>query len=85
MPFYDTPSLTYDSGALYDSISPLPQPKRKIMAKVKFTLKGVPDADTIQICGRAIQLAPATQAGCIHLLHGRRNGKANKVLTGFMD
>ena len=50
MPFYDTPSLTYDSGALYDSISPLPQPKRKIMAKVKFTLKGVPDTDAIQTC-----------------------------------
>jgi len=50
MPFYDTPSLTYDSGALYDSISPLPQPKHKPMAKVKFTLKNVPDLDTIQTC-----------------------------------
>ena len=50
MPFYDAPTLTYDSGALYDDLSPLPQPKKKIMAKVKFSLKDVPDTDAIQTC-----------------------------------
>ena len=50
MPFYDAPSLTYDSGARYDDTTPPPQPRRKIMAKVKFTLNGVPDADVIQTC-----------------------------------
>jgi hypothetical protein len=50
MPFYDTPGLTYDSGALYDDLTPPPSPNKKNMAKVKFTLKGVPDGDAIQTC-----------------------------------
>ena len=49
MNFYDTPGLTYDSGALYDDAAAPPQPKHK-MAKVKFTLKNVPDGDAIQTC-----------------------------------
>ncbi|MEY4917573.1 MAG: hypothetical protein RL616_1486 [Verrucomicrobiota bacterium] len=50
MKFYDTPSLTYDSGAVFDDSSPLPQLLSKSMAKVKFTLKGVSDTDTLQTC-----------------------------------
>jgi hypothetical protein len=50
MPFYDAPSVTYDSGLFYDDIISPPQPKKKIMAKVKFTLKNTPDADVIQTC-----------------------------------
>ncbi len=50
MPFYDTPGLTYDSGALFDSISPLPQPHHQRMAKPRFTLKGVPDVQVLQTC-----------------------------------
>jgi len=50
MPFYDAPSVTYDSGLLYDDIISPPQPKRKNMAKVKFSLKDVPDGDVIQTC-----------------------------------
>ncbi|MEO7298583.1 MAG: fibronectin type III domain-containing protein [Verrucomicrobiota bacterium] len=48
MKFYDTPGQTYDSGILYDDVSPLAQPK--IMAKVKFTFKGISDEDTLQAC-----------------------------------
>ena len=48
--YYDAPSLTYDSGALYDDVTAPPPTKRKNMAKVKFTLNGVPDADAIQTC-----------------------------------
>lgn len=47
---YDTPGLTYDSGALYDDLTPLPLTTKKKMAKVKFTLSGVPDGDAIQKC-----------------------------------
>ena len=47
---YDTPGLTYDSGALYDDLTPLPSTKKKHMAKVKFSLSGVPDGDAIQTC-----------------------------------
>ncbi len=50
MPFYDAPTLTYDSGVLYDDTGAAPQPARKIMAKVKFSLKGAPDVDVIQTC-----------------------------------
>lgn len=50
MPFYDSPGLTYDSGALYDDLSTLPQLGKKIMAKVKFSLKDVPDTEAIQTC-----------------------------------
>ena len=37
MGLYDTPGLFYDSGALYDTVSP--PPERKRMAKVKLALK----------------------------------------------
>jgi len=47
---YDTPGLTYDSGALYDDLTPPPITTKKKMAKVKFTLSGVPDGDAIQTC-----------------------------------
>jgi hypothetical protein len=47
---YDTPGLTYDSGALYDDLTPPPTTTKKKMAKVKFTLSGVPDGDAIQTC-----------------------------------
>lgn len=47
---YDTPGLTYDSGALYDDLTALPTTTKKKMAKVKFTLSGVPDGDAIQTC-----------------------------------
>ena len=47
---YDTPGLTYDSGALYDDLTPLPNTTKKHMAKVKFTLSGVPDGDAVQTC-----------------------------------
>jgi hypothetical protein len=41
---YDTPGLLYDSGALYDAVSP-PQPRKKSMSKVKLDLKSLnPDA-----------------------------------------
>ena len=50
MQFYDTPRLTYDSGARYDDVTLPPSSKRKNMAKVKFTLKDVPDGDAIQTC-----------------------------------
>ena len=50
MVFYDTPGLTYDSGALYDDVTPPPATTRKTMAKVKFTLNGVSDVDTLQTC-----------------------------------
>ena len=50
MLFYDTPALTYDSGAHYDDATTSPQPNRRIMAKVKFSLKGVSDTDTLQTC-----------------------------------
>ena len=50
MPVYDAPTLTYDSGALYDDTTPPPQPRRKIMAKVKFNLNSTPDPDVIQTC-----------------------------------
>lgn len=48
--FYDSPALTYDSGAFYDDMTPLPPTKRKSMAKVKFSLNNVPDTDTLQTC-----------------------------------
>lgn len=47
---YDTPGLTYDSGALYDDLTPLPATTKKKMAKVKFSLKDVSDGDAIQTC-----------------------------------
>ena len=47
---YDTPGLIYDSGALYDDLTPLPITTKKHMAKVKFSLSGVPDGDAIQTC-----------------------------------
>lgn len=50
MPFYDAPILPYDGGAFYDDMTLPPQPRKKIMAKVKFTLNGVSDVDTIQNC-----------------------------------
>ncbi len=50
MNFYDAPSLTYDSGARYDDLSPLPQPHKKTMAKVKFSLKDMSDVDVLQTC-----------------------------------
>ena len=50
MKFYDTPGLTYDSGAVFDDVANLPKITSRIMAKVKFTLKNVPDLDTIQTC-----------------------------------
>ena len=50
MAYYDTPGLTYDSGALYDDLTPLPATRKKKMAKVKFSLSGVPDSDAIQTC-----------------------------------
>ena len=50
MNFYDAPALTYDGGAVYDDVSPLPQSKKKNMAKVKFSLKDTPDTDVLQIC-----------------------------------
>ncbi len=50
MPNYDTPGLTYDSGALYDDVAALPQPNKKRMARLKFTLVGVPDLPAIQTC-----------------------------------
>ena len=50
MQFYDTPGLMYDSGARYDDVTLPPSSKRKNMAKVKFTLKDVPDGDAIQTC-----------------------------------
>jgi len=50
MPYYDTPGLTYDSGAWYDDLMPLPLTQQKSMAKVKFTFKGMSDTDSIQAC-----------------------------------
>jgi hypothetical protein len=38
MAFYDTPGLSYDSGVLYDAVTP--PPERKRMAKVKAGIKG---------------------------------------------
>ena len=40
MGLYDTPGLFYDSGVLYDAVSPPPL-ERKRMAKVKLALKGL--------------------------------------------
>jgi hypothetical protein len=37
---YDTPGLTYDSGVVYDDQF-VPQPRNKIMAKVKQNMKGL--------------------------------------------
>ena len=39
MALYDTPGLLYDSGVLYDAVTP--PPERKRMAKVKVGLKNV--------------------------------------------
>ena len=50
MKFYDTPGLTYDSGAVFDDVSALPSTTGRIMAKPKFTLKNVPDVEAIQLC-----------------------------------
>ena len=44
---YDAPSLTYDSGALYDD-SGLPQPNKKRMAKVKLNLSTLGDDQLLQ-------------------------------------
>ena len=48
--FYDTPGLTYDSGVVYDDVTLPPTTKRKVMAKVKFSLNQVSDVDTLQTC-----------------------------------
>ena len=50
MPNYDTPGLSYDSGAFYDDVAPLPSTFNKKMAKVTFSLKAVPDPGVIQEC-----------------------------------
>ena len=50
MPNYDTPGLAYDSGVFYDDLAPAPSTNKKKMAKVKFSLKDVPDAGVIQEC-----------------------------------
>ena len=47
---YDTPGLTYDSGVVFDDTTLPPSTTKKTMAKVKFTLSGVPDGDAIQTC-----------------------------------
>jgi hypothetical protein len=39
MGLYDTPGLFYDSGVLYDAVTPPPL-ERKRMAKVKVGIKG---------------------------------------------
>ena len=44
---YDTPGLTFDSGALYDDPS-LPQPNKKRMAKLKLNLSTLGDDQLIQ-------------------------------------
>ena len=44
---YDAPSLTYDSGALYDDPG-LPQPNKKRMAKVKLNLFSLTDDQLLQ-------------------------------------
>ena len=46
---YDTPGLTYDSGVLYDESDP-PPIRRTKMKKVKFSLDGLSDAQSIQQC-----------------------------------
>ena len=46
---YDSPGVTYDSGVLYDSVSPPPATKRTRMAKVKLSLSGMADADVLQL------------------------------------
>lgn len=45
---YDTPGVTYDSGVLYDSLSPPPQPQRSRMSKVKLNLKALNDVQMVQ-------------------------------------
>lgn len=49
MPFYDAPSLTYDSGALYDDVSSPPPTQRRTVAKVKFQPSSLSDAATLQL------------------------------------
>jgi hypothetical protein len=46
---YDTPTVFYDSGVLYDTPD-LPEPPKKRMAKVKLNIKSLPDAQIIQQC-----------------------------------
>ena len=46
---YDAPGISYDSGVLYDAPD-LPPLRRKVMAKVKFSLDALPDAQIIQQC-----------------------------------
>jgi len=47
---YDTPSLTYDSGVLYDSVNP-PGRKKKIMAQVILNISRLNIADLLQQAG----------------------------------
>ena len=44
---YDTPSLTYDSGVLYDSVNP-PGRKKKIMAQVVLNISKLAIGDLLQ-------------------------------------
>jgi hypothetical protein len=44
---YDTPSLMYDSGVLYDSLNP-PSRRRKIMAQVILNISGLTIAGLLQ-------------------------------------
>jgi hypothetical protein len=50
MKFFDTPGLAYDSGAVFDDVAAVPLTINTTMAKVKFTLKNVPDVEAIQTC-----------------------------------
>jgi hypothetical protein len=38
MAFFDSPNTFFDSGLLYDQVSPVPQPRRSKMSKVKLSL-----------------------------------------------
>jgi hypothetical protein len=48
--FYDTPGLTYDSGAVFDDATNLPKITGRIMARVKFSFKDMSDTEAIQAC-----------------------------------
>jgi len=47
---YDIPGTTYDSGLFYDSVTPVPLPVLKPMAKVKRNMKGLSETQTVQRC-----------------------------------
>lgn len=51
MPNYDTPTVFYDSGVLYD-VADLPQPQVKVMAKVKLALSRLTPDELVSLANQ---------------------------------